>query len=132
MLADELHRKLNDGDRNVERWVKFHEENPHVYEKLEEICEFVYGRGLRRIGISFIWERLRWVSKIKSQGDPYKLNNTFRAFYARQLMWDHKEWGDLFETRSSPHDSNYGERVAAVEDDEEPPDDEDPEQGDLF
>ena len=88
----------------LERFEMFHHANPHVYEKLVEIAFEAHSRGRRHWGIAALFERLRWISQFETTGDPYKLNNDYRAFYARQLMKDHPQFRGLFQVRDSAVD----------------------------
>jgi hypothetical protein len=90
----------------------FHTQNPHVMQKLVEIARDLRARGVRQVGIALLFERLRWLSTVRTEGDPYRLNNSFRAFYARQLMADHPELAGMFTTRESTTDPDYFERQA--------------------
>jgi len=92
------------GSELERQFFEFHEENPHVYTKLLEIAFFVRRRGHGKFGIAAIFERLRWVSLFETTGDPYKLNNNHRAFYARLLMDTEPGLKDFFEIRRSVSD----------------------------
>lgn len=61
-------------------------------------------RHRRRLSINLLFERLRWYTEIETQGDPFKVNNTFRAWYARLLMRQEPALAGVFETRRSDAD----------------------------
>jgi hypothetical protein len=85
-------------------FAEFHDANPHVWLKLLEICRFVRReKGIQRWGIAACFERLRWVSQFQTEGDCYKLNNNFKAYYARRLNAEPGLRG-LFEVRTSDAD----------------------------
>jgi len=86
-----------------DRFTIFHRDNPQVYRLLLQICRRVRAQGIQRIGIGFLFERLRWLSLMETTGDPFKLNNDYRAYYARAIM---REPGleAIFETRRSGAD----------------------------
>lgn len=86
------------------KYQAFDQANPHVYWKLVEIAYEVAVKGKTRYGIGAIFERLRWISTFETVGDPYKLNNNFRAFYVRRVQEEHPELAGLFETRRSRAD----------------------------
>ena len=48
-----------------------------------------------------LFERMRWYSTVEARGreDGYKLNNNYRAFYARLWLRDHQDLPDFFELR---------------------------------
>lgn len=82
-----------------DRWKQFHRLNPDVYEKLRLVSLDMRRRGIRHWGIGAVFERLRWLYKFQTQGDDYKLNNSWRAFYARLLMEREAELEGFFELR---------------------------------
>ena len=81
------------------RFLQFHLSNPHVYQKLKELSLFARAKGVKRIGIALLFERLRWYSMFETSGDMFKLNNDYRALYARMLMKNEQELDDFFELR---------------------------------
>lgn len=88
-----------------ERFFKFHTENPHVYEKLVELCYRVRKAGFKRYSLRTLWETLRWHYDIEIKqetegGREHKLNDQFTSRYARLLMNQNEAFADLFELRS--------------------------------
>ena len=84
-----------------ENFVAFHETNPAVYFALQKLANQMWERGRRRIGIAMLFEVLRWDYYLNTN-DPnseFKLNNNYRAHYARMLMSNHPEWVGLFKTK---------------------------------
>lgn len=86
----------------TEKFEVFHEKNPQVFTLLESMAkEMIEGRGRRKIGISLLCEVLRW-NYYMATNDPnseFKINNNYRASYARMLVAVHPEWGDVFSLR---------------------------------
>jgi hypothetical protein len=82
-----------------EKFEAFHEANPHVYENLEELAFKLVNRGVKRFGISLLYENLRWHFLMTTAGDSFKLNNSYRSHYARLLIENHPEWADRLEIR---------------------------------
>ena len=81
-----------------DRFAAFHAANPHVADALEVLA----GRWLANhdhVGIGALYEALRWESGIRTTGDEYRLNNSYRAFYARLLIERRPEWADAFRLR---------------------------------
>ncbi len=76
----------------------FHEENPHVYVLFDRFAREAAVRH-PRIAVSLVIERIRWETVVVTRGDDFKINNNFRAYYARLWMREHPEFGELFETR---------------------------------
>lgn len=81
-----------------ERFAAFHGANPHVADALEALAAQWLARR-PRVGVKALVERLRWESGIATEGDAYRLNNSFTAFYARLLIERRPEWADSIETR---------------------------------
>ena len=82
------------------RFLQFHISNPHVYAKLRELALFAKSGGAKRIGIALLFERLRWFSMFETTGDIFKLNNDYRALYARMLMKNVSALDGFFELRA--------------------------------
>lgn len=83
-----------------EAWEAFHAANPHVGAFLEDAAWEAYQAGVRHFGIAAIFERARWRQEVETKGEPYKLNNNHRAFYARWLMERNPCLVGFFETRA--------------------------------
>lgn len=92
-----------------DRFLDFHEANPHVYEQLVQLARSARAGGRRRIGIGELFEELRWEDRLATGGDSFKLNNSHRAFYARLIARQESDLSDLFEFRRQrgepPHDA---------------------------
>ena len=95
------------------RFEVFHAENPQVYTKLRELALQAAASG-RKVGIAALFERLRWWSQVETTGEPYKLNNSYRAPYARLLMQEEPALRGFFTTRQDRTDPDYRGRIARV------------------
>ena len=83
-----------------ERFESFHRENPHIYDELLFMALRLKHRGRKRYGIATLFEVLRYKKDIESTGSAgFKLNNDFRALYARRLMNNEPELRGFFEIR---------------------------------
>ena len=89
------------GDSIQSRFERFHDANPWVLTKLEEMTGELIARGRRRIGIAMLFEVIRWEHLRSTTGDPFRLNNSFRSRYVRLMIHRHPEWADVFETRET-------------------------------
>ena len=87
-------------DEIQRRFEEFHDENPHVYRNLELLAARAHRAGASRIGIGMLFEVLRWEHTLRTTGDEFKLNNSFRSRYVRLMLERHPEWDGLFETRA--------------------------------
>jgi len=82
------------------RFWSFHHENPRVYERLTKLARQAKRAGRDRIGVSMLWEVLRWEYAMKTTaGDGFKLNNSYRSRYARLIMLQEKDLDGLFFVR---------------------------------
>jgi len=68
----------------AERFLAFHRANPSVLGALVRLSLDVLSRGRSTWSINGAFEVLRW-SSLRTVGDDFKLNNDFRAFYARAI-----------------------------------------------
>jgi hypothetical protein len=77
----------------------FHSQNPHVYTALEDLAVRASNAGVKRLGVGALVETLRYSASLQTQGDAYKINNNYRALYARLLILKRPELASLLETR---------------------------------
>jgi hypothetical protein len=87
----------------AEKFVLFDAANPHVARALEALAA-QWLKHHRRVSMKALVERLRWESGIFTQGNAYRINNSFTAFYARLLIERRPEWADSIETRKAQAD----------------------------
>jgi hypothetical protein len=80
------------------RFWDFHREHPSIYALFDRFTREALRRR-DRLGISLITERIRWETAVVSSGDEFKINNNFRAYYARLWMRNNPQFGRAFETR---------------------------------
>ncbi len=94
----------------AQRFEQFHQANPAVYAALVRLArEWVRNTGRRKIGVSALFERLRWEIALSTTDPDFKVNNDYRAFYARRIMAQEPDLADVFETRRSAADDVFGE-----------------------
>ena len=83
-----------------DRFIAFHHHNPEVYQEIVKIARVMKGRGIYKMGIALIYERLRWLHFIDTRGsEGFKLSNDFRSEYARLIMQQEKDLAGFFEVR---------------------------------
>ncbi len=87
------------GETIQERFERFHAQNPHVYRRLVEICLTMKRRGLRQWGAKAAYEILRFQGILSTNGDAFKLPNSYTSRYARKIMAEVPELDGFFETR---------------------------------
>lgn len=84
---------------------QFHTDNPQVYRILVRLArQWVKGTGRYKLGIGALYERARWEIAINTSDPDYKINNNFRAFYARLIMYREVDLAGLFDLRTSEAD----------------------------
>lgn len=85
---------------DIERAFKvFDTANPNVYRLLEAAALAAQRTGAPRIGIAKLVEDIRYNPTIATTSEPFKLNNNFRALYARLLVHRHPSLQPLFVLR---------------------------------
>jgi len=90
----------------TERFEAFHESNPRVYEVLVRLArEWVARTGRHKLGIGALYERARWENALATTDPDFRLNNNYRAFYARMIMAREPDLAGLFDLRVSEADS---------------------------
>jgi hypothetical protein len=87
-------------DRIELEFKEFHLEHPEVYNELVKLARTWQSNGSDKLGIATLFEVLRWNSHLNPQRDGgYKLNNNYRALYARLIMEQEPDLNGLFEIR---------------------------------
>ncbi len=97
------HQGPTQGATIAEAFLAFHNANPHVYALLVKLARKARQRGWERLGIGMLWELARWRLGPETTDEvgqpPLKLNNSYRALYARKIMADESDLAGIFETR---------------------------------
>jgi hypothetical protein len=87
-------------DRIEREFKDFHAEHPEVYIGLVRLARTWQLNGSAKLGIATLFEVLRWNSHLNEGKDGgYKLNNNYRALYARLIMKNEPDLDGLFEIR---------------------------------
>ena len=87
---DKIERDFND----------FHTAHPEVYVQLVRLARSWQANGSAKLGIATLFEVLRWNSHMNPERDGgYKLNNNYRALYARLIMNREPDLKGIFELR---------------------------------
>lgn len=95
-----MEAELNDKYRLESKFLKFHEENPEIYDELVKLARQAKTVGRKKMGMKAIWEIMRWERMIKTKdASGYKLNNDYTSRYSRLIMEKEKDLKDFFETR---------------------------------
>lgn len=66
-------------------FIKFHDENRHILRLYVRFADELLAAGREKASIALLTERIRWETLVQTVGDQFKINNNFRAHYARIL-----------------------------------------------
>lgn len=100
-------------ETTAEKFEQFHQDNPVVYATLCSLArEWLARTGRPRVGIGQLAERCRWEIAMRTNDPDYKLNNNFRAYYARLIMHNEPDLAGIFELRTSAADEWVEGRAA--------------------
>jgi hypothetical protein len=85
----------------IERaFIKFHADNPWVYDRLRGMALQLKRSGRDSYGIAALFEVLRYEYALQTvSNDGLKLNNNYRALYSRQLAQQNPELSEFFRMR---------------------------------
>lgn len=74
--------------------------NPHVLDVFEAYVEQWLAAGHKRVGCKAVAERIRWEAGIRTNGEPWRINNSYVSLIADDLIRRRPEWADCIETRA--------------------------------
>lgn len=89
----------------IEQYKRWDAKNPEFYPLFCRFTKQLIERGFKNIGVALIFERIRWESMVRTEGDPFKLNNNYRSIYARRFMAEHPEHEGVFRVRGVTYES---------------------------
>lgn len=90
---------MQDDDEIAKHFWEFHRANPSVYDELVKISRQLRLRGRMHYGVGALFEVIRFHRAITTTDPEFKLNNNYRALYARLIMEQEEDLRDFFETR---------------------------------
>ncbi len=83
----------------------FHRQHPIVWDLFKRFTFEVLRKGFKNYSVNAIFERIRWEQDIMIGANEhlkdarFKLNNNYRAFYARRFMAAYPHHDGFFRTR---------------------------------
>lgn len=82
-------------------FLAFHAANPHVLSEVIRLALALKERGITAGAIGLVWEELRRVQPVDTARAPgeFRLNDHYRAFYARLAMHREPRLSGYFELR---------------------------------
>lgn len=89
-----------------EQAAAFSKQHPHVSVLFVKFTKEIISRGFKNYSVNAIFERIRWeTDKADVDGkSSFKLNNNYRAWYARKFMERYPEYDGFFRTRKRVSD----------------------------
>lgn len=87
----------------LDKFNKYHEANPHVYEMFKRFAWEAIQAGRKTLSAKFIFERIRWETEVSAKGDEFKVNNNYHSYYARHFMAEYPDAPAKFRTRATAH-----------------------------
>lgn len=91
---------MND-DRIEREFLRFDADNPWIYTQLRHMALQLKRTGRDTYGIAALFEVLRYENAVRTiSDDGLKLNNNFRAMYARKLAQNEPELREFFKFRA--------------------------------
>lgn len=82
-------------------FIEFHNRNRHILRLYVRFARELQHAGHKRASIALITERIRWEHAVEvNYTDEFKINNNFRAHYAR-ILNKMPEFAGMFATRKA-------------------------------
>ena len=72
-----------------QRFAAFHTANPRVWQLFCRFCAELTAAGRTRYSVDAVVQRIRWHVDIETHGEEVKINDHYRAYYARMWMATH-------------------------------------------
>ena len=91
--------KKTRADQILDAFERFHVENPEVWRLFRRFSIQAHETGRLHYSSNAIFERIRWHIEIEIKGDEVKLNNNFRAHYARMFHLYRPDLDGFFRNR---------------------------------
>ena len=82
-----------------QRFQTFVSEHPEVYDELVRLAREAKSRGVSKIGIRLLWERVRWSMLVEKGNDEFAMNDHFHSRMVRLIMEREPDLAGMFETR---------------------------------
>jgi hypothetical protein len=102
-------------DQIYKRFEQFHKDNPNVWRLLKKFANDLVEAGFEHYSVDAVVERIRWHVNIETRShEGLKLNNDFRAYYARLFHVAFPEHAGFFRNRklTSAETPAYEEDIA--------------------
>lgn len=92
-----------------EGFLKFHKENPKVYEAFKVQALKAINLGRKKLSAKLIINVIRWNVFLETSDENFKINDAFQSYYARLFANEHPQYKECFEFRKqrSKDDAPY-------------------------
>jgi hypothetical protein len=91
---------MTEEDKIAAAFATFHTANPWVYQRLRQRALDLKSTGINHYGIGGLYETLRYEASLTGRDvDGFKLNNNYRALYARELARNEPQLEHFFKFR---------------------------------
>ena len=99
----------------LEQVRNYHHYHPEVWELFKSFTLKLIDSGRKHYSANAIFERIRWEKDLGNGSEAaFKLNNNYRAFYARRFMSSYPQHEGFFRTRAQPstqQDATYTDEL---------------------
>lgn len=85
-------------------FIEFDRSHPDVYRLFCDLTLQLIRSGRESYGAHSVLHRIRWHYATSSQGEAFKINNNFSAFYSRKFAKDYPDHAAFFDRRTSVAD----------------------------
>lgn len=97
-------------DQMLEEALDFHARHPNVWLLFVRFTRDRMAAGFTHYSVNAVFERIRWECESATEPERFKLNNNYRAFYARWFEERYPQHAGFFRKRHQR--SHSGEAVA--------------------
>jgi hypothetical protein len=81
------------------RFWAVHAVTPQVYETIDAFAKSLLSSGRSRYGVDAFFNAIRWDSGLGMDGEPFKMNDHYRPYYARLWLQNNESYWGFFELR---------------------------------
>ena len=116
-MTSRFNSKITRLDEMRDQVSAFHAEHPEVWDLFVRFTKEILNRGFKHYSVNAIFERIRWEVDTAGSSNSlceFKLNNNYRAFYARRFMRMHPQHEGFFRTRRQTSQEDYPTQLSPL------------------
>jgi len=116
MMTSRFESKTTRLDEMRQQVSAFHASHPEVWGLFVRFTNELIDRGFNNYSVNAIFERIRWeCDSVGGDGkSTFKLNNNYRAFYARRFMRMYPQREGFFRTRRQTSQEDYPTQMSPL------------------